>query len=134
MTLLQRLDGGYTLENFDGIGRVVKTNSPSNTAFRGFGGPEGSFFIETIMDRISYELDLSPLKGKYYGSFMYILHNQYLGFSDPRSLLQNISFISAQLNFHKVVKKSKNLTFKVNFLCQEMISDFFSLKNINIGE
>ena len=65
MTLLQRLDGGYTLENFDGIGRVVKTNSPSNTAFRGFGGPEGAFFIETIMDRISYELDLSPLKGKY---------------------------------------------------------------------
>ena len=65
MTLLQRLDGGYTLENFDGIGRVIKTNSPSNTAFRGFGGPEGAFFIETIMDRISYELDLSPLKGKY---------------------------------------------------------------------
>ena len=64
VTLLQRLDGGYTLENFDGIGRVVKTNSPSNTAFRGFGGPEGAFFIETIMDRISYELDLSPLKGK----------------------------------------------------------------------
>ena len=72
MTLLQRLDGGYTLENFDGIGRVVKTNSPSNTAFRGFGGPEGAFFIETIMDRISYELDLSPMKGKY------VLHNQYL--------------------------------------------------------
>ena len=68
MTLLQRLDGGYTLENFDGIGRVVKTNSPSNTAFRGFGGPEGAFFIETIMDRISYELDLSPLKGKYRGA------------------------------------------------------------------
>ena len=72
MTLLQRLDGGYTLENFDGIGRVVKTNSPSNTAFRGFGGPEGAFFIETIMDRISYELELSPLKGKY------ILGDQFL--------------------------------------------------------
>ena len=87
MTLLQRLDGGYTLENFDGIGRVIKTNSPSNTAFRGFGGPEGAFFIETIMDRISYELDLSPLKGKSILGTIHVLYNQYLGFSDPRSLL-----------------------------------------------
>ena len=63
LTLLQRLDGGYTLENFEGVGRAVKTNSTSNTAFRGFGGPEGTFYIETILDRISHELNLSPLQG-----------------------------------------------------------------------
>ena len=62
--IFERLDGGYTLENFEGVGRAVKTNSCSNTAFRGFGGPEGAFFIETILDRISHELNLSPLKGK----------------------------------------------------------------------
>ena len=52
------------MENFEGVGRAVKTNSVSNTAFRGFGGPEGAFYIETILDRIAHELDLSPLQGK----------------------------------------------------------------------
>ena len=41
----------------------------------------------------------------------------------PRSLLQSIILISAQLNFDKVVKKCKNETFNVNF----------SLKNISSG-
>ncbi len=62
MILLMRLDGGYTLENFQGKARAIKTNSPSNTAFRGFGGPEGAFYIETIMDRIAYELQLPQLQ------------------------------------------------------------------------
>ena len=60
--LLFRIDSGYTFKNFKGVGRVLKTNSPSNTAFRGFGGPEGAFYIESIMDRICYDLNLSPLK------------------------------------------------------------------------
>jgi len=30
-------------------GRVCKTNLPSNTAFRGFGGPQGMFFIENAI-------------------------------------------------------------------------------------
>ena len=93
MTLLQRLDGGYTLENFDGIGRVVKTNSPSNTAFRGFGGPEGAFFIETIMDRISYELNLSPLKGKVEVQFRRFQKNNSQGSSRVKNLLY-VSYVA----------------------------------------
>ena len=59
--LLLRSGGGYTLPNFEGRGRAVRTNSPSNTAFRGFGGPEASVFIETIIDRIAHELNMSPI-------------------------------------------------------------------------
>src|SRR5262249_29422299 len=40
--------------------RVVKTNLASNTAFRGFGGPQGMLVIEEIMDRVARTLGLGP--------------------------------------------------------------------------
>ena len=62
--LMLRIGGGYTLKNFEGSAKVIKTNSPSNTSFRGFGGPEGAYFIETIMDRIAHELKIPLLDVK----------------------------------------------------------------------
>ena len=62
--LLGRIDGGYTIRNFDGTGYCVKSNIPSNTAFRGYGGPEGQIVIETIMDHISSSLKMDPAEGK----------------------------------------------------------------------
>ncbi|MEC5399924.1 xanthine dehydrogenase molybdopterin binding subunit [Uliginosibacterium sp. H1] len=38
-----------------------KTNTVSNTAFRGFGGPQGMFAIEYVIDDIARTLDLDPL-------------------------------------------------------------------------
>ena len=51
-------DNAYFVPNFKVIGRVWKTNLPSNTAFRGFGGPQGMAAIETVMDRIARTLHL----------------------------------------------------------------------------
>jgi xanthine dehydrogenase large subunit len=39
----------------------VRTNTVSNTAFRGFGGPQGMMFAERTMDAIAYTLRLDPL-------------------------------------------------------------------------
>ena len=39
-------------------GRVAKTNKTSHTAFRGFGGPQGMFVIEDILDRVAPLLGL----------------------------------------------------------------------------
>jgi xanthine dehydrogenase large subunit len=39
----------------------VKTNTVSNTAFRGFGGPQGMMFAERAMDAIACRLGLDPL-------------------------------------------------------------------------
>ena len=39
-----RLDGGYTLKRFKSTCKAYKTNTQSNTAFRGFGGPEGQVY------------------------------------------------------------------------------------------
>ncbi|XP_057953561.1 xanthine dehydrogenase 1-like [Malania oleifera] len=41
-------------------GRVCFTNLPSNTAFRGFGGPQGMLIAENWIQRIAIELKKSP--------------------------------------------------------------------------
>ncbi|HEY7688932.1 MAG TPA: xanthine dehydrogenase molybdopterin binding subunit [Dongiaceae bacterium] len=41
--------------------RRLKTNTVSNTAFRGFGGPQGMLFAERMMDAIAIKLGLDPL-------------------------------------------------------------------------
>ena len=41
--------------------RRVRTDTVSNTAFRGFGGPQGTLFAERMMDAIAITLGLDPL-------------------------------------------------------------------------
>ena len=59
-TLLRRIDGGYTLSNFEGQAAVCKTNLASNTAFRGFGSPEGALIIEDVIENIASKLSIDP--------------------------------------------------------------------------
>lgn len=53
-------DNAYFIRNFSVEGRVWKTNLPSNTAMRGFGGPQGMAAIETIIDRVARHLKKDP--------------------------------------------------------------------------
>ncbi len=48
------VDGPYYIENTRIIGRGCRTNLPANTAFRGFGAPQASFVIESIIDMIAH--------------------------------------------------------------------------------
>ena len=50
---LTHLDNCYSFKNFFAKGYICKTNTVSNTAFRGFGGPQGMLAIENILDEIS---------------------------------------------------------------------------------
>ena len=59
-TLMRRVDGGYTLRNFQGKGVAWKTNLMSNKAFRGFRSPEGALIIEDAIENIAYELNIDP--------------------------------------------------------------------------
>merc|ERR1711971_1548841 len=43
-------------------GFCCKTNVQSNTAFRGFGGPQGLLVTENIMDEIACELNMDPIE------------------------------------------------------------------------
>jgi xanthine dehydrogenase molybdopterin binding subunit len=46
-------ENSYFIPNVKIVGKAYKTNLPSNTAFRGFGGPQGMAVIETAIDRIA---------------------------------------------------------------------------------
>ena len=54
-------DNAYFLENVRIVSHRCKTNTVSNTAFRGFGGPQGMFAIEYVIDGIARQLGLDPL-------------------------------------------------------------------------
>jgi len=45
--------GAYEFENVEIIGRLYKTNTPPNGAFRGFGAPQSFFAVESLIDIIS---------------------------------------------------------------------------------
>jgi xanthine dehydrogenase large subunit len=54
-------DNAYYLGDVAIDAYSVKTNTQSNTAFRGFGGPQGAIAIEYIIDNIARERGLDPL-------------------------------------------------------------------------
>jgi xanthine dehydrogenase small subunit len=54
------IDNAYYIPALRVKGRAAKTNVASNTAFRGFGGPQGMLVIEEIVDRIARTLSLAP--------------------------------------------------------------------------
>lgn len=58
---LLHADNAYYLPDLRVRGRIVRTNLPSNTAFRGFGGPQGVIAIENIMEEIAADIGADPL-------------------------------------------------------------------------
>jgi xanthine dehydrogenase/oxidase len=55
---LSHIDNVYSIPNIHVRGRVAKTNTVSNTAFRGFGGPQGMFICETFMEEVADHLKM----------------------------------------------------------------------------
>jgi len=67
---LCHFDNAYYLSDVDIKSMAGKTNTQSNTAFRGFGGPQGAIAIEYIIDNIARDLGRDPLdvrKLNFYG-------------------------------------------------------------------
>ncbi|MDD5089062.1 MAG: molybdopterin-dependent oxidoreductase, partial [bacterium] len=66
MAIMQRAvlhaENVYRIPNVRITARPWKTHVPPNTAFRGFGAPQGVFAIESVMQRIARELNLDPLE------------------------------------------------------------------------
>jgi len=64
-------DNAYWLPEVAMHGYCGKTNTQSNTAFRGFGGPQGAIAIEYILDSIARRLGHDPLavrRANFYGT------------------------------------------------------------------
>ena len=55
---LLHADNAYFLPACRFVGRIARTNLPPNTAFRGFGGPQGVVVIENALDEIAAAVGL----------------------------------------------------------------------------
>jgi xanthine dehydrogenase large subunit len=54
-------ENAYFLPDVTIRGTVCRTNLPPNTAFRGFGGPQGIAAIESVIEEVATHLGLDPL-------------------------------------------------------------------------
>jgi xanthine dehydrogenase/oxidase len=59
---LLSFDNCYHIPNYHVAGRVCKTNLPSHTAFRGFGGPQGMMVMEHILEHAAHVLNIDPVQ------------------------------------------------------------------------
>lgn len=107
-------DNAYYLENVTIISHRCKTNTVSNTAFRGFGGPQGMFGIEIVIDDIARHLGMDPLDTRqenFYGigernttqyeqkvadNIIHEIVNDLVGTSDYRQRVMEISEFNRQ--------------------------------------
>jgi xanthine dehydrogenase large subunit len=67
---LCHVDNAYWLPDVELHGYSARTNTQSNTAFRGFGGPQGAIVTEVILDSIARRLGRDALdvrRANYYG-------------------------------------------------------------------
>ncbi|WP_347260846.1 xanthine dehydrogenase molybdopterin binding subunit [Rudaea sp.] len=65
------VDNAYYLENIEILSHRCKTHTVSNTAFRGFGGPQGMLAIEQAIDDIARTLNMDAVdvrRRNYYGA------------------------------------------------------------------
>jgi xanthine dehydrogenase large subunit len=59
---LCHVDNAYWVPNIRLLGRVARTNKTSQTAFRGFGGPQGMLVLEDILGRCAPRLGIEPIE------------------------------------------------------------------------
>lgn len=59
---LLHLDNVYNIPHMTCKGHVCKTNQMSNTAFRGFGGPQGMLVMEMILEKVAAQVGKTPVE------------------------------------------------------------------------
>ncbi|HZA04376.1 MAG TPA: molybdopterin cofactor-binding domain-containing protein, partial [Propionibacteriaceae bacterium] len=57
---LCHIENAYWIPHVEVLGRIARTNRQSNTAFRGFGGPQGMIVVEEILGRCAPLLGVEP--------------------------------------------------------------------------
>jgi xanthine dehydrogenase molybdopterin binding subunit len=113
------VDNAYFVPHFSVTGIAYKTNLPSNTAFRGFGGPQGMAVIETVVDRVARLLKLDPAEVRYknfygldkcnvthYGqtvenNHLFLIYDQLMQSSDYTARRRTVEEFNAQHEFEK---------------------------------
>ena len=107
----------YFIPNTEVTTYSCKTNLPPNTAFRGFGGPQGMFVIESAIAKAAYELNVSA---KVIQEKNFLKENdefQYGQVAKNVTISNCLSLADKKFNIEKIEKKiaefnSKNSLYK----------------------
>jgi len=108
-------DNCYFLPNVRFRGYPCKTNTVSNTAFRGFGGPQGMIIIECILEHIGFHLNKSIDE---------IRQINYYGIND-----RNETPYGQIVKDNIICKLSDQLMSKVDYEARKKEIENFNLKN-----
>ena len=112
---IYHIDNAYFLPNIEINSYRCKTNTVSNTAFRGFGGPQGMFCIENIIENISQKLKLEASEIRKINFYKDKIKNTtHYGMRITDNVIEDI--------FNKLIKKS-------NYKKRKIEIDNFNKKN-----
>ena len=112
---IYHIDNAYFLPNIEINSYRCKTNTVSNTAFRGFGGPQGMFCIENIIENISQKLKLEASEIRKINFYKDKIKNTtHYGMRITDNVIEDI--------FNKLIKKS-------NYKKRKAEIDNFNKKN-----
>ena len=112
---IYHIDNAYFLPNIEINSYRCKTNTVSNTAFRGFGGPQGMFCIENIIENIAQKLNLEASEIRKINFYKDKIKNTtHYGMKITDNVIEDI--------FNKLIKKS-------NYKKRKIEIDNFNKKN-----
>uniref|UniRef100_A0A2K5J9B5 Xanthine dehydrogenase/oxidase n=1 Tax=Colobus angolensis palliatus TaxID=336983 RepID=A0A2K5J9B5_COLAP len=118
---LFHMDNCYKIPNIRGTGRLCKTNLPSNTAFRGFGGPQGMLIAEYWMSEVAVTCGMPAeevRRKNLYGEGDLTHFNQKLeGFTLPRCWEECLASSRYHARRSEVDKFNKENCWKKRGLC-----------------
>ena len=96
---IYHIDNAYFIPNIEIESYRCKTNTVSNTAFRGFGGPQGMFCIENILENISQKLNKDSCEIRKLNFYNNIRNETHYGMKITDNVITDI--------FNQLIKKSK---------------------------
>ncbi|KAI4587118.1 hypothetical protein MJG53_004905 [Ovis ammon polii x Ovis aries] len=118
---LFHMDNCYKIPNIRGTGRLCKTNLPSNTAFRGFGGPQALFIAENWMSEVAVTCGLPAeevrQKNLYKEGDLTHFNQRLEGFSVPRCWDECLKSSQYYARKSEVDKFNKENCWKKRGLC-----------------
>ena len=112
---IYHIDNAYYIPNIEINSYRCKTNTVSNTAFRGFGGPQGMFCIENIIENIAQKLNREASEIRKINFYKDKIKNTtHYGMRITDNVIEDI--------FNKLIKKS-------NYKKRKIEIDNFNKKN-----
>ena len=112
---IYHIDNAYYIPNIEINSYRCKTNTVSNTAFRGFGGPQGMFCIENIIENIAQKLNQEASEIRKINFYKDKIKNTtHYGMKITDNVIEDI--------FNKLIKKS-------NYKKRKIEIDNFNKKN-----